>query len=220
MSLSFTEAAVQLFAAQANRETAGPMEAYMKNQFPFLGIKTPLRRELSKRLYKEHGIPQNWEEAVRQLWALREREYQYVALDLLDRVKKRFTPGHVELAEALITSKSWWDTVDYLASHTVGTLFRLHPSLIEDYNDRWLEGENMWLWRTALLFQLSYKEKTDEELLFKNIRFCAGSKEFFIQKAIGWSLREYAKTNPDAVRHFIEMTPLVGLSRREALKHF
>ncbi|QRG69246.1 DNA alkylation repair protein [Brevibacillus choshinensis] len=220
MAQSFTEAAVLLFANRANQEAAGPMEAYMKNQFPFLGVKTPLRRELSKRLYREQGIPENWETVVRELWALPEREYQYVALDLLEKVKKRFAAEHVGLAEELITGKSWWDTVDYLASHMVGTLFRLNPALIGDNNERWLEGANLWLQRTTLLFQLSYKEKTDEELLFKNIRFCAASKEFFIQKAIGWSLREYAKTNPEAVRHFVEMTPLAGLSRREALKHF
>ncbi|MED4585163.1 DNA alkylation repair protein [Brevibacillus choshinensis] len=219
MSHSFTDAAVLLLTAQANRDTAGPMEAYMKNQFPFLGIKTPLRRELSKRLFREQGIPEDWDVVVRELWSLPEREYQYIALDLLEKVKKRFTPEHLELAEELITTKSWWDTVDYLASHTVGTLFRLYPTLILTSNEHWLEGSNMWLQRTALLFQLSYKDKTNQELLFNNIRFCVGSKEFFIQKAIGWSLREYAKTNPDAVRHFVEMTSMANLSRREALKH-
>lgn len=219
MSHSFTEAAVQLFTAHGNQETARPMEAYMKNQFPFLGIKTPLRRELGKRLFQEQGNPEDWEVVVRELWSLPEREYQYIALDLLGKGKKRYIPEDLEVAEGLITTKSWWDTVDYLAAHTVGTLLRLYPALIPQSNERWLEGTNMWLQRTALLFQLSYKDKTDQELLFNNIRFCAGSKEFFIQKAIGWSLREYAKTNPDAVRHFVGMTPMAPLSRREALKH-
>lgn len=154
MSHSFMEAAVQLFTAHANRETAGPMEAYMKNQFPFLGIKTPLRRELGKRLFQGHGIPEDWEVVARQLWSLPEREYQYIALDLLGKVKKRFIPEHLELAEELITTKSWWDTVDFLASHTAGTLLRHYPALIPPSNDRWLEGTNMWLQRTALLFQL------------------------------------------------------------------
>lgn len=220
MSSTFADAAVRMFATHANPEAAEPMKRYMKDHFPFLGIKTPIRRELSKRLFQEQGIPDEWEQAVLALWALPEREYQYLALDLLAKVKKRLTPGHIGFIEGLITAKSWWDTVDFLASHMVGTLFRANPDLVAPYTSRWMAGPDMWLQRTAILFQLSYKDKTDQELLFRFIRASTDSEEFFIQKAIGWSLREYAKTNPLEVRQFVDATPLANLSRREALKHF
>ncbi|WP_310235648.1 DNA alkylation repair protein [Brevibacillus nitrificans] len=220
MSHPFVEEAVRLLHEYANAELAGPMRKYMKDHFPFLGIKAPLRKELSKRLLKEQGIPDDWETVVRQLWAMPEREFQYVAMDLLEKVKKRLEAGHLRLVEELITTKSWWDTVDYLAAHTVGTLFRLFPALIAPTNAGWIASGNLWLQRTTILFQLSYKEKTDRELLFSNIRIYKDSQEFFIQKAIGWSLREYAKTDAAAVLRFVEQTPLASLSRREALKHF
>ncbi|MFP3389385.1 DNA alkylation repair protein [Brevibacillus sp. SIMBA_040] len=219
MSSPFTDAAVQKFQAHANADLAGPMEKYMKNLFPFLGIKSPVRKELSTQLFREQGLPDNWEEVVLQLWALPEREYQYLALDVVSKVKKRMTDRHIHLLEELVTTKSWWDTVDFLASHMAGTILRRHAERIGPRTSAWMESQNMWLQRTALLFQLSYKQETNQELLFTYVSTCAASKEFFIQKAIGWSLREYAKTNPEAVRDFVEKTPLASLSKREALKH-
>lgn len=219
MSDTYTEAIIELLGQHRDPAQAGPMEAYMKNHFPFLGIKSPQRRELTKQFFKEHGIPENWEQVVRSLWTLPEREYHYVALDILEKTKKRLTPAHLPLTVDLITTQSWWDTVDYLASHTTGKLFAMYPALIEPNTTAWINGQNMWLQRTAILFQLSYKEKTDEQLLFSLIIKCADSDQFFIQKAIGWALREYAKTNPEAVREFVKATPLASLSRREALKH-
>ncbi|MGG4494078.1 DNA alkylation repair protein [Brevibacillus reuszeri] len=219
MSSTFTDAARQAFQARADQALAGPMEKYMKNLFPFLGIKSPLRKELSKQLFREQGIPDNWEEIVRELWVLPEREYQYLALDVVAKVKKRLTEQHLPLLEELVTTKSWWDTVDFLASHMAGTILWRSPELVGPSTSAWMESHNMWLQRTAILFQLLYKQETDQELLFNYIRACAASKEFFIQKAIGWSLREYAKTNPEAVRDFVDKTPLASLSKREALKH-
>ena len=219
MSSTFTDAAVQIFQAHANADLAGPMEKYMKNLFPFLGIKSPLRKELSKQLFREQGIPENWEEVVLQLWALPEREYQYLALDVVAKVKKRLAESHIRLLEELVTTKSWWDTVDFLAAHMAGAILRRFPERIGSSTTAWMESQNMWLQRTAILFQLSYKQETNQELLFSFIQECAASKEFFIQKAIGWSLREYAKINPEAVRDFVEKTPLASLSKREALKH-
>jgi len=219
MSSTFTDAALQKFQAHADKALAGPMEQYMKNHFPFLGIKSPLRKELSKQLFREQEIPDRWEEVVLQLWELPEREYQYLALDVVGKVKKRLTDSHIRLLEELVTAKSWWDTVDFLASHMAGTILRRHPQTIGPRTSAWMESQNMWLQRTALLFQLSYKQETNQELLFTYVSACTASKEFFIQKAIGWSLREYAKTNPEAVRDFVEKTPLASLSKREALKH-
>ncbi|MED2256361.1 DNA alkylation repair protein [Brevibacillus parabrevis] len=150
---------------------------------------------------------------------LAEREYQYVAMDLLEKRKKQLTPEHLPWIVHWITTKSWWDTVDYLAAHTTGKLFSLHPELIRPNVTAWVQGDDIWLARTAILFQLSYKAKTDQKLLFSLIESGAASNQFFIQKAIGWSLREYAKTEPEAVRGFAERTVLSNLSKREALKH-
>lgn len=215
----YTEAVEERLRAHSDSIVAGPMAQYMKNHFPFLGIKSPQRKELTKQIFRDYGVPEDWEQVVRSLWALPAREYQYVALDVLEKSKKRLTPNHFPFVVELITTKSWWDTVDYLASHTTGKLFAVHPELIEPNATAWMDGTNMWLQRTAILFQLSYKDKTDQRRLFSLVERCADSKEFFIQKAIGWALREYAKTNPKAVREFVEATPLASLSRREALKH-
>src|SRR5690606_15703316 len=137
------------------------------------------------------------------LWKMNEREYQYVALDYIDRNLKKITIDHMELFHMLITSKSWWDTVDMLAQKPVGQLAKNYPELIEKKIDTWSTEGNIWLRRTAILFQLKYKEETNEELLYTYIRRNADSNEFFIQKAIGWALREYSKTNPSSVQHFI-----------------
>ncbi len=120
----------------------------------------------------------------------------------------------------LITTKSWWDTVDTLAAHTVGPLVAAHPELA-DTMDAWVGDENMWLSRTAILHQLRYKERTDAERLFRYCTARAGHKDFFIRKAVGWALREYAYTDPDGVRAYISehRDNLSPLSVREASKH-
>jgi 3-methyladenine DNA glycosylase AlkD len=196
------------------------MEAYMKHHFPFLGIKTPERTAITRSFLGEHGVPKGIElvQAAEELWALPEREYQYVAQGLLEKHVKKAEPDHIELLEQLIITKSWWDTVDLIASKLVGGHFTRFPEMIVPYTERWIASDNLWLRRTAILFQLSYKTRTDEELLFRYIEYCAEEKEFFIRKSIGWALREYAKTNADAVRRFAANTELSPLSRREALK--
>ena len=118
----------------------------------------------------------------------------------------------------MIITKSWWDTVDRIASRLVGFYFREHKELIEPYTEKWMYYGNMWLQRTALLFQLKYKKETDTDLLFGYIQALAESPEFFIQKAIGWALREYSKTAPKTVKQFVDSTLLAPLSKREALK--
>lgn len=122
------------------------------------------------------------------------------------------------LFEWMITTKSWWDTVDCIAPQCCGPLFAREPQLIQRYSERWVVSDHLWLRRAALLFQLKFKEQTDEALLFRYILLNADSDEFFIQKAIGWALREYAKTAPDTVRRFIQEHPLKPLSKRESLK--
>jgi len=124
----------------------------------------------------------------------------------------------LQLAEFMITHKSWWDTVDLVATKIAGTALSASPELIPAYADRWISSENIWLNRSALLFQLKFKKATGTNLLFSYILKCASMHEFFIRKAIGWALREYSKTTPDLVRTFVESQKLSPLSRKETLK--
>jgi 3-methyladenine DNA glycosylase AlkD len=202
-------------------EKAGPMENYMKNHFPFLGIKTPERRALTKGIFQETGLLKKpFDEAfVIGLWEQQEREYQYVAVDYLMKMIKKLKKDHLGLMEKLITTKSWWDTVDTLAAHPVGAIAAKSPEVISDVMEDWTVHENMWLRRTSIIFQLRYKGETNEEVLYRYILKNIESKEFFIQKAIGWALREYSKTNPDSVRQFISGNKLAPLSVREGSKY-
>jgi 3-methyladenine DNA glycosylase AlkD len=211
---------VDWMSVHRNEENAEPMKKYMRNQFEFLGIKTPQRTALLREFLKEHGKPhlEDLSETVLGLWELPEREFQYIALALLEKDVKKLTESHVKLAEKLIVTKSWWDTVDHLATRIVGTILKKHPVLIKPFTGTWIQSDNFWLQRTAILFQLKYKKDTDEALLYRYIRMCKDSKEFFIQKAIGWALREYSKTNPESVKRFVESEELAPLSKREALK--
>jgi 3-methyladenine DNA glycosylase AlkD len=122
---------------------------------------------------------------VRELWTWPERAYQYVALALLDKLQKQLSPGAVPLLEHIITHKSWWDTVDAIASHNVGKLLRQYPHHRDGIVGQWRDSENLWLRRPTLLFQLGYKAATDESLLFNLVTANQGCSEFFIQKAIG-----------------------------------
>lgn len=197
------------------------MAKYMKNQFPFLGIKTPARRRLMRLFYQESGILTEpfQEDLVLDLWEQEEREYQYAALDYIRCSLKKLDKTDLPLLEKLLTTKSWWDTVDNLAQHPVGTIALKYPEVIPATIVGWAFGNHLWLQRAALLFQLKYKERTDERLLYAFIKRHSASKEFFIQKAIGWALREYSKTNPESVRKFIANNELPKLSVREGSKY-
>ncbi|EAD1342712.1 DNA alkylation repair protein [Listeria monocytogenes] len=208
-----------LFRTNRSLTDAPPMEAYMKNQFTFLGIRAGERKKLVAAYLKENGAPQDLLEFTIALFAEEEREFQYVAIDLLSRYGKKQPSEAIKVYEQLIVTKSWWDTVDGLAGTVVSNHFKLYPELIPTYNEAWIYGDNIWLARTAILFQLKYKEKTDVDLLFFNCEKWLASKEFFIQKAIGWALRQYAKVDSGAVRQFVNSHSLAPLSRREALKH-
>ncbi|MEW5830318.1 MAG: DNA alkylation repair protein [Chloroflexota bacterium] len=199
---------------------AGPMKAYMRGQFEYLGLKTPRRVELTKAFIAERGLPEpsDLDAIARDLWSLPEREFQYCTVGLIERLLKKLPPEFVATVESLIVTKSWWDTVDTLASNITGPLFKRYPGERAACLPRWRQSDNFWLRRTAILFQLDYKKETDFPLLCDIIRENLGSKEFFINKAIGWVLREVSKTDPEAVRRFVADTPLEPLSRREALK--
>lgn len=202
-----------------NEDNAIQMESYMRNKFSFLGLKSQARRQLSKNFIRDLNFNNEIELTIKMLWGKQEREYQYIAVDYLIRNKKYLQEDHISLLEYLITTKSWWDTVDAIASHLVGTLFQNFPHLIKKHGGKWLQSNNIWLKRTMILFQLKYKENTDEKLLYLTIKQLQHIDEFFIQKAIGWALREYSKTNPQSVVNFIKSNDLSNLAKREGLKH-
>ena len=209
-----------LFRENANPENAFFMKKYMKEKFTFLGIKSPERRALTRAFYKNYNRPDinTLENIVRKLWEMEEREFQYFAMELVDKELKKMVRNDVQLFEYFVVNKSWWDTVDFIAANLVGKHLLNFPGLIEQMNKKWISSENMWLNRTALLFQLKYKKNLDTKLLKQNILKCRNSSEFFIRKAIGWVLREYSKTNPVWVSEFVDSTTLSPLSKREALK--
>ena len=219
-----TEAVSAALAAEANPDNAGPMAAYLKDQFAFFGVKAPERRAIQRRVVAESewGSPSAEElmAFARACWGEPERELQYAAMDLLRRHARLLEPAHLDGLRGLITTKSWWDTVDSLAVHTVGPLVAAHPELGATM-DIWINDDNIWVARTAILHQLSYKEGTDRTRLFRYVDLRAADTEFFIRKALGWALRQYARTEPEAVLTFVteRESTLSGLTRREALKH-
>ncbi|MFJ5759483.1 DNA alkylation repair protein [Neobacillus sp. NPDC093182] len=214
------EKLTHLYEEHRNEENAGPMKKYMKDHFPFLGIKSPLRKELEKKFFKETAILKedfnmNF---VTGLLEKDEREYQYTAITYMGKFIKKLPKDIMPFLEKLITTKSWWDSVDSIAP-LVGELARKYPEIIEETINGWSVDDNFWLRRSAILFQLKYKQQTNKALLFEYIVKNADSKEFFIQKAIGWALREYSKTNPVSVKEFIEGNKLAPLSVREGSKY-
>ncbi len=208
------------FLFLANPENAKGAEAYMKNQFKFYGIYTTERRKISNDYIKEVGIltPKELDTTVKVLWKMPYREYQYVGQELIAFHKKYWTEDIIKLAEFCIVNKSWWDTVDNIASMILGPYFQLYPQQIIPVTSRWNDSNNFWLQRSSIMFQKSYKHKTDTALLVKYILNCNTSKEFFIQKAIGWALREYSKTDAEWVLEFVSNHQLASLSKREALR--
>lgn len=212
----------EVYGGAADPERAAKMRAYMKDVAPFLGLTSPVRRELTKAVLDGTPRPDESDLAAVALrcWALPEREYAYFGIDYLRRHVRRLTSGFLPVARELVTTVPWWDTVDHLAAHIVGGLVAADPKLRADM-DAWIGDENLWIARTALLHQLRYKDATDTDRLFAYCLRQSGHPDFFIRKAIGWALREYAKTDADAVRSFVSAhrDALSPLSVREALKN-
>lgn len=202
------------------------MRAYMKDQFAFLGIKTPVRRTATADLIRmQRGTTAvALLRSARLLWALPEREYQYVAVDLLARHVKRLTPQQLPGLFKLVQQKAWWDTVDALAAGVIGQIVlnsRGENPDIQTAMDKALRSPNLWVRRVAILHQLGWRRQTDAQRLFSYALACGHEKEFFIRKAIGWALRDYARHAPGEVRVFVRANQdkLSPLTVREAAKH-
>jgi 3-methyladenine DNA glycosylase AlkD len=209
------------FSRHADPANAEPMKRYMKNQFDFLGIRAPKQRELNRAFIKKTVLPDldRLDGVIKHLWNLPEREYQYLGIAIMRKMVRSLSREDIQLIERMVTSKPWWDTVDVIAAHVVGPFFTNHPDMIEETVEAWLASDHMWLQRTAILHQLTWKSYTNERMLYMCVERCMDSKEFFIRKAIGWALREYSKTEPESVIAFVRDHPgLSGLSTREALK--
>lgn len=209
------------FRASADRERATGMAAYMRGRYPFLGIATPPRRALQRQAFGRGApTPEIALGVAAWCWELPEREYQYAAADLLRRVAGDLPATALGEVRGFVTTRSWWDTVDTLASGVVGPMVATHPILAADM-DRWITDDDLWVARTAILHQLASGPATDTDRLFRYCRAQAGHPDFFIRKAIGWALRQYARTDAGAVRAFLsehgdELSPL---SVREGSKH-
>ncbi len=198
---------------------AEKMSAYMQNRFEFLGIPKPALKDIIKPYFqKSRKLPLD-REFVLLCWEKPFREAQYTALEYLSVHKKELTKDDLGMLKRLITEKSWWETVDTIDAF-VGLLVQKHPELKETMLE-WSVSDNIWLRRTSIDFQQEYKQDTDTELLEKIIVRNLSSDEFFINKAIGWSLRDYSKVNADWVRSFIEKykEKLAPLSVREGSKY-
>lgn len=209
-----------LFMDKSVTEDAPIMKGYMRNQFEFFGVKKPARLKIGKQFFKEFGKPTIEEipEFVQFLWQQPERELQYFGNDINEKYVSKFPKSYLNHIEWCITHKSWWDSVDTLAIRVAGEFFKVYPELRQVTTERWISSENFWLQRVAIIHQLKYKDKTDEKMLFQYCERLKKSEEFFIQKAIGWALREYSKTNTEAVVYFVLNTDLAKFSKTEALK--
>ena len=216
----YIKALRQEFEARADSKIAAEQKAYLRDQFLFYGIKTPIRRAIQKPFLVNEYLPpkENLEELARLLWKRPQREYHHFAQELVQKYTKRFEKKDIQLLEYMVTNNSWWDTVDFIAPKLISAYFIKFPDQRDPYVKKWLASKNIWLQRSCIIFQLLSKEKMDKEFLAYTINSLLGSKEFFINKAIGWALRDYSRTNPKWVMDFVAKTPLEPLSKREALR--
>jgi len=211
-----------LFEASKHSNNAVRMKSYMRDQFEFYGIKSPLRKELLKQFLNNNGKPsiESLKEIVQLLWDNKHREMQYLAMDIMQKYLNKLDESFLPFLEKLILQKSWWDTVDWIAPNGFGRIFQKHPEHLKPITERWIQSDNIWLQRSSIIFQLKYREKTDHELMFDYILFRAESKEFFVRKGSGWALRQYSKYNAKAVIDFIKNHEdiLSNLTKKEGLK--
>lgn len=210
----------ELYEDVANAEEAKVMSAYMKNHFEFLGIKKPIRAEILKPYFVEIKKLSSEEILLlaKEFWNLPEREYHYTSIEILVKAKKKWTTEYFDFFEFMITDKSWWDSVDTIATKLIGEYILQNRKKLEYKMSEYSADANMWRRRTSIIYQLFYRDECNLEYLFSNILMNKNDPEFFIQKAIGWSLRQISEVHPDIVIDFVEENQIKGLARREALR--
>lgn len=212
----------QEFEKNRNDTISKEQSGYMKNLFPFLGLKKPIRSEAEKKVINKYkDLDENLlHEIILSLYEMEFREYQYTACELAFVHKNLLSEKSLSIFEKMIRNKSWWDTVDSIATKLMGYLLQKYDHLQKNM-DKWILDPNLWIKRSAILFQLKYKDKTDEKKLFDYCKKTMNEKEFFIRKAIGWALREYSKTDNSSVRDFVDKNRsfLSNLSIKEASKY-
>jgi 3-methyladenine DNA glycosylase AlkD len=218
--MAFIELLEVEFQRHANYQRSIGQKAYMRNQFDFFGLDAATRRKVQQHFLLSKFLPSKSEahQLIIKLWKKPQRDFQYVAQELAFKYVNVLEKDDIQLFEYMVVHKSWWDTIDYIAPKLIGNYFNKYPEQRETYIQKWIASENSWLQRSAILFQLKYKSNLDTELLEKIINSLNETNEFFINKAIGWILREYSRTNPNWVIAFVKKTPLSNLSKKEALR--
>lgn len=202
------------------------MQSYMKSAMPYYGVQTPILRALTREAFATHLLPDfdTWRTVVLELWhGARFREERYAAIGLTghQRYREHQVMKALPLYEELIVTGAWWDLVDGIASGRLGNLLRTHPAPMKRNLRTWSRSKDLWKRRSAIICQLSFQEETDLDLLYACIAPNLRDPAFFIRKAIGWALRQYAWTNPQEVARYVRAheAELSPLSRREALKN-
>lgn len=219
--MNYSSIFIEHISKHKNPAQAAGMEAYMKNRFSFIGVKSPERKAAMRSFIQTHGLPDlgDLDETITQFWNSDYREIHYCAQELYFRCKGFKPQASIEQIEFMITNQSWWDTVDFIASNLCGSYFKIYPEAISEKILEWNSSENLWLVRSSILFQLKYKGEINVQLLQILFDKHLVSKEFFIQKAIGWMLRETSKFNPEFVREYVHNNKLKPVSLREAKKY-
>ncbi len=202
------------------------MQAYMKSSMPYYGVSTPAHRALCKAAFAdlEFATAALWQAQVLEIWRkarFREERYAAIGLSGVKRFQPFQTPSAVKMYEEMIVTGAWWDYVDSIASNRIGPILRAYPAPMRRKMLAWSKSTDMWKRRTSIICQLGFKAETDLELLYACIEPSLGSKEFFLQKAIGWALRQYAWTDAAAISDYVlhNRSRLSALSCREALKN-
>lgn len=219
--MSFIETLSKQLEAHRSPNNAEPMSKYLKYKFPFLGIKSVLRKSILRKAISAHKNEVEYQPAqlAKSLYRKHEREYHYCAMELYARFKKKhYHESDIDDITYLMLTHSHWDTVDFIAKHILGQFLMEHQNQRTAVINQYSNSSNFWLNRAAILFQLAYRFQTDDKILFKLCRAHGNSNEFFIQKAIGWALREYSKIQSEAVLNFVKHNNLKPLSQREAIR--
>jgi 3-methyladenine DNA glycosylase AlkD len=218
------QAVRQALTAVAEPAKAETMRAYMKSELPFLGVQAMPRRTALKKVFAGHRIEAapEWRKSVLALWrgaAYREERYAAIELTGFRYYRSWQTLYTIPMYEEMIVTGAWWDYVDDLAVHRVGGLLAAFPDTMRSLMLEWARGDDLWKRRTAILCQNKFKDRTDLGLLYACIEPSLSDNDFFARKAIGWALREYAKTDMREVVKYVEYKGISGLSRREALRN-